>query len=70
MAAGAAGASVAMVIDRSGVLDAYGNGCIDGKITVFCGHAQAAVAFTFLSFFCMLISSLISVYSVAPYLIL
>lgn len=70
MAAGAAGASVSMVIDRSGVLDAYGNGCIDGKITVFCGHAQAAVAFTFLSFFCMLISSLISVYSVAPYLIL
>ncbi|KAG0590106.1 hypothetical protein M758_1G070700 [Ceratodon purpureus] len=70
MAAGAAGASVALLINRNGVLDDYGNGCRDGGITVFCGHAEAAVAFTFLSFFCMLISSLIGVYSLAPYLIL
>lgn len=70
MAAGAAGASVALLINRNGVLDDYGNGCRDGHITVFCGHAEAAVAFTFLSFFCIWISSLIAVYSLAPYLIL
>ncbi|XP_024381122.1 CASP-like protein UU5 [Physcomitrium patens] len=70
MAAGAAGASVALIINRGGVTDAYGNGCIDGKITSFCSHAQASVAFTFLSFFCMVISSLLGVYSLAPYLIL
>jgi hypothetical protein len=70
MAAGAAGASVAMIINHEGVLDDYGNGCRDGKITVFCGHAEAAVAFTFLSFFCMVLSLLVGVYSLAPYLIL
>lgn len=70
MAAGAAGASVAMIINRQGVLDAYGSGCKDGGITVFCGHAEAAVAFTFLSFFCVVVSSLLGVYSLAPYLIL
>lgn len=70
MAAGAAGASVAMIINHEGVLDDYGNGCRDGKITVFCGHAEAAVAFTFLSFLCVVVSLLLGVYSLAPYLIL
>jgi len=70
MAAGAAGASVAMIINHEGVLDDYGNGCRDGKITLFCGHAEAAVAFTFVSFLFMVVSLLLGVYSLAPYLIL
>lgn len=70
MAAGAAGASVAMLINRKGVIDDYGSGCIDGKITVFCAHAEASIAFTFLSFFCVMISSYLGVYNLAPYLIL
>ena len=69
MSAGSAGASLNLVLNHQGVLDAVGNGCIDGHIIVFCSEAEAAVAFTFLSFLVMEASALLAGYGLAPYLI-
>lgn len=69
MSAGSAGASLNLVLNHHGVLDAVGNGCTDGHIIVFCSETEAAVAFTFLSFLVMEASALLAGYGLAPYLI-